>query len=174
MVARGEKEERRVSQRKRQVSHSLRKVDEHTRKQLAAARLDALENDNLAPDMVGADDSDDYQLSSEDDGLGSLGGRKKKKVAKKAGRALQRRGAINRSRGAKSFSVLLEEAEVEDLPSPNYLTAAASPPVAYPPRFFCSICGFTAPYTCVRCGARFCCRKCSLIHCDTRCMKFTA
>ena len=36
--------------------------------QVAAARLDALENDNIAPELGEGDDSDDYILSESSDG----------------------------------------------------------------------------------------------------------
>lgn len=48
------------------------------------------------------------------------------------------------------------------------------PPSNYPPRHFCNVCGFTASYTCVKCGVRYCCIKCYATHQDTRCLKWTA
>lgn len=55
----------------------------------------------------------------------------------------------------------------------NYVTARV-PPSRYPPRHFCAVCGFPSNYTCVQCGARYCCIKCFGIHKGTRCSKFTA
>eukprot|EP00884_Botryococcus_braunii_P013077 jgi/Botrbrau1/21770/Bobra.43_1s0160.1 len=46
------------------------------------------------------------------------------------------------------------------------------PPSHGAPRKWCSVCGFAAPYTCTRCGVRFCSRKCFNTHKDTRCLKF--
>ncbi|NWS09770.1 ZNHI1 protein, partial [Pachyramphus minor] len=42
---------------------------------------------------------------------------------------------------------------------PNYVTAAAAPS-RLPQRHFCAVCGFPSPYTCVTCGARYCCTRC--------------
>eukprot|EP00906_Rhabdomonas_costata_P007004 RCo010124 len=44
-------------------------------------------------------------------------------------------------------------------------------PSRLPPRKFCSICGFFGPYTCTKCGSRFCCLRCKAIHDEQRCMK---
>ena len=64
------------------------------------------------------------------------------------------------------------QADVGHVDRPTYVTAAA-PASVLPPRAFCSVCGFTSGYTCVRCGVRFCSRRCHVVHADTRCMKFT-
>ncbi|KAH0626256.1 hypothetical protein JD844_001139, partial [Phrynosoma platyrhinos] len=50
---------------------------------------------------------------------------------------------------------------------PNYLTACA-PPSNLPQRHFCTVCGFPSNYTCVSCGARYCCVKCLGTHQETR------
>ncbi|XP_070810477.1 zinc finger HIT domain-containing protein 1 isoform X2 [Pituophis catenifer annectens] len=55
---------------------------------------------------------------------------------------------------------------------PNYLTACA-PPSNLPQRHFCTVCGFPSNYTCVSCGARYCCVKCLGTHHETRCLKWT-
>lgn len=70
--------------------------------------------------------------------------------------------------------MVLEEAGLEGYSEPNYLAAAAGPPVAYAPRKFCSVCSMVAAYTCVRCGARYCSQRCYGTHSDTRCLKFMA
>jgi len=79
-------------------------------------------------------------------------------------------------KGPKPLSALLEEARLELLPPgvPSYARAAVGPPrAALQRRKFCSVCGFQAPYTCPRCGMRFCSRKCSGTHAETRCLRFT-
>ena len=53
-----------------------------------------------------------------------------------------------------------------------YSAAAAGLPEGAAPRRWCSVCGFAAPYKCVRCGSRFCTRKCYAVHMETRCLKF--
>lgn len=69
-----------------------------------------------------------------------------------------------------------KQANLEAFPPhvPNYLRAAVGPPSVTSRRHFCTVCGFTANYTCVRCGVRFCCIRCQKIHNDTRCLKFVA
>ncbi len=53
-----------------------------------------------------------------------------------------------------------------------YTAAAVGPPQHKATRKWCSVCGFAAPYKCVRCGSRFCTRKCYAVHIETRCLKF--
>ncbi|KAG9291074.1 hypothetical protein G9A89_012946 [Geosiphon pyriformis] len=74
----------------------------------------------------------------------------------------------------KSLNVLLEESRIELLPpdTPTYLTAGASPS-RYPPRKFCSVCGFLSKYSCKTCGMKYCSTKCKETHEETRCMKYT-
>lgn len=63
------------------------------------------------------------------------------------------------------FHLILKPPEAYNQPS--YVTAVA-PPSKYPPRHFCAVCGFPSNYTCVTCGARYCCVKCLGTHQDTR------
>ena len=74
---------------------------------------------------------------------------------------------------ARTFNALLEQSFIDRAPSdvPTYLTAAAGPSTSSAPRKFCSVCGFVAPYGCARCGMRFCSKKCSAVHAETRCLK---
>ncbi|KOB77722.1 hypothetical protein OBRU01_03229 [Operophtera brumata] len=44
----------------------------------------------------------------------------------------------------------------------------------FPERHFCAVCGFPSNYTCIPCGARYCCVRCLGTHLDTRCLKWTA
>lgn len=78
-----------------------------------------------------------------------------------------------RQRFRKTFSQLVEEDLNANGDDPNYTTAEASPS-RYPPRHFCSVCGFVSNYTCLPCGQRYCSVKCLGTHLDTRCMKWTA
>lgn len=55
--------------------------------------------------------------------------------------------------------------------NPNMLNTIAKAS-KYPRRYFCSVCGFEFKYTCLRCGEKFCCKKCGIIHKETRCLKF--
>eukprot|EP00667_Euglena_gracilis_P022390 EG_transcript_24892 len=65
---------------------------------------------------------------------------------------------------------LSERAVAGETKLPWYATAAAGPS-KLPPRRFCSVCGFRSPYTCTKCGARFCSVRCKGVHDDQRCMK---
>lgn len=49
----------------------------------------------------------------------------------------------------------------------SYSTAKV-PPSKFPERKFCSVCGFPSPYTCVKCGLRYCSGKCLRTHEETR------
>ncbi|KAF9578026.1 Zinc finger HIT domain-containing protein 1 [Lunasporangiospora selenospora] len=55
---------------------------------------------------------------------------------------------------------------------PSYVTATMGPS-KYPPRHFCSVCGWKGIYCCKRCGMRYCDLRCLKTHEETRCMKFT-
>eukprot|EP00241_Pyramimonas_parkeae_P020178 CAMPEP_0114304410 /NCGR_PEP_ID=MMETSP0059-20121206/15772_1 /TAXON_ID=36894 /ORGANISM="Pyramimonas parkeae, Strain CCMP726" /LENGTH=175 /DNA_ID=CAMNT_0001427507 /DNA_START=1 /DNA_END=529 /DNA_ORIENTATION=+ len=125
-----EKVDRRSSKRKRQVAQGLRKVDSETRKQVAAARLDALENDNMVEQVD--EDSDDYVVSSDEDEEEPAFRQPGKKGLSKPGvKKRKTRHANSHTRTkTKPFQTLLEEADLESMPvgSFNYLTAAAAPP----------------------------------------------
>lgn len=54
---------------------------------------------------------------------------------------------------------------------PTYLSVAAGPSTQ-PPRRFCCVCGFFAPYACTRCGSRYCRVKCGDQHKESGCLKF--
>ncbi|KAI8096907.1 zinc finger, HIT-type containing 1 [Halteromyces radiatus] len=73
-----------------------------------------------------------------------------------------------------NLSVLLEDAHLEDYSPdiPTYLTCNAAPS-KYPPRHFCSVCGFSSSYKCLRCGMKYCSLACLNTHKETRCMKWT-
>ncbi|MBA0582702.1 hypothetical protein Gorai_024837 [Gossypium raimondii] len=88
----------------------------------------------------------------------------------------QAKALENARKAPRSFLELLHEANLESLPPhvPSYLRAAVGPPSSTSRRHFCSVCGFSAKYTCVTCGMRFCSCRCQNIHNDTRCMKFVA
>ncbi|OZJ06483.1 hypothetical protein BZG36_00605 [Bifiguratus adelaidae] len=72
----------------------------------------------------------------------------------------------------KNLNILLEESQIAHSLEPTYLTASASPS-RYPPRHFCSVCGFQSKYTCIKCGMKYCSTKCLETHEETRCLKFT-
>lgn len=103
-----------------------------------------------------------------------IGDGKKRKRKKGGGAKRKTRQAATEQRGPRTFAAVLEAANLEDSSDdqPNYLTAAAGPPTDTAPRKWCTVCGFAAPYKCVRCASRFCSRKCYVVHLETRCLKF--
>jgi zinc finger HIT domain-containing protein 1 len=77
-----------------------------------------------------------------------------------------------KQRFRKTFGQLIEEDLNMNPNAPNYASAQALPS-RFPERHFCAVCGFPSNYTCIPCGARYCCVKCLGTHLDTRCMKWT-
>lgn len=164
------------SKRSKKVAQKLSVVTDDDKKRAIKARLEALENDDDVGDEKAAGSDDDFQLEESEDEL-ALGDSRKKKRKKGAGPAKRKtRAAVTEQKGPKPFLVLLEEADLESVPSNqlNYQTAAVGPPAAPAFRKWCTVCGFAAPYKCTRCSSRFCSRKCYSVHSETRCLKFTA
>ncbi|KAG4935184.1 hypothetical protein JHK85_050103 [Glycine max] len=137
----------------------------------ALARLDALENDNAGFEIADANnDDDDASLDEEDQFY------MQKKQSKGTKRKTRQAKALEARRAPRTFLELLHEANLESLPPhvPSYWKAAVGPPSSTSRRHFCTVCGFSANYTCVRCGMRFCSHRCQNVHNDTRCLKFVA
>ena len=62
---------------------------------------------------------------------------------------------------------------MEILSSKTIKILSQVPESRLPPRKLCAVCGFPSSYTCVTCGARYCCLKCLEVHQETRCLKWT-
>ncbi|KAI3759263.1 hypothetical protein L6452_06948 [Arctium lappa] len=164
---------RRMSTRARKVAPkmvaALASTDNRT--QAILARLEALENDNPGAEVVEPNDDDDASLDEDDDQVYH------KKQSKGTKRKTRQAKALETAKKApRTFLELLHDANLESLPPhvPSYLRAAVGPPSSTCRRHFCTVCGFSAKYTCVRCGMRFCAARCQNIHNDTRCLKFVA
>ncbi|KAK9862394.1 hypothetical protein WJX84_009268 [Apatococcus fuscideae] len=170
----GGKSASRRSGRDKKTAQKVAVVGKAERQQAATARLDRLEDDQDAAEILGQQSDDEFRLEDSDEGPQPGEGRKRKKGAKRPGAKRKTRGQLAEQRGPKSFATMLDEADLEDAPedAQNYLTAAAAPSV-YPAHRWCSVCGFAAPYKCVRCGSQCCSRKCFGVHSETRCLKFT-
>ncbi|PHT49926.1 SWR1 complex subunit 6 [Capsicum baccatum] len=165
------------------------------------ARLNALESDNAVVEPQLLDDDDDeasLNMRIKEDLYGSVPFVSSdynyklfclftsvhfilipvfhKKYPKGTKRKTRQAKALENKRAPKSFFELLNEANLESLPPqvPTYLKAAVGPPSSSSHCHFCTVCGFSANYTCVQCGMRFCSIKCQTIHNDTRCLKFVA
>lgn len=78
-----------------------------------------------------------------------------------------------KQRFRKTFAQLVEE-DLNVNPNPPNYACAQAPPSRFPDRHFCAVCGYPSNYTCIPCGARYCCVKCLGTHLDTRCLKWTA
>ncbi|KAI5684068.1 hypothetical protein M9H77_05296 [Catharanthus roseus] len=163
---------RRMSTRARKIAPKMAAAlaSSDNRTQAILARLDALENDNAAIETVQPMDDDDEASLDDDDQV------YQKRQSKGTKRKTRQAKALEARRAPRTFLELLNEANLESLPShvPSYLRAAVGPPSSTSRRHFCTVCGFTATYTCVQCGMRFCCIRCQTIHKDTRCLKFVA
>ncbi|KAL3150049.1 hypothetical protein ABBQ38_013399 [Trebouxia sp. C0009 RCD-2024] len=159
--------------RQRKVSTKIAAVTDADRRNAATARLEALETDHdTAPTFQDSDDEFVLEDSDEDEPqLGKSRGKKRGKLI----RTRKTRGMLaDKQKGPKSFAVMLEEAELDQLPPevPSYLTAAVGPSKIASARKWCSVCGNLSPYTCPRCGSAFCSKKCYPVHIETRCLKF--
>ncbi|KAK1431412.1 hypothetical protein QVD17_07871 [Tagetes erecta] len=168
---------RRMSTRARKVAPKMAAALASTdnRTQAILARLEALENDNPGAEIVEPNDDDDDAAAAsldEDDDL--VFHKKHPKGTKRKTR--QAKALETAKKAPRTFLELLHDANLESLPPhvPTYLRAAVGPPSSTCRRHFCTVCGFSAKYTCVRCGMRFCAVRCQTIHNDTRCLKFVA
>ncbi|KAM0953789.1 putative Zinc finger, HIT-type [Dioscorea sansibarensis] len=164
---------RRTSSRTRKVASkmvaALTSADNRT--QAVLARLEALESDNAGAEVVEANDDEDASLDEDDQVY------IQKKLSKSTKRKTRQAIALeNAKKAPRTFMELIHDSNLESLPPhvPTYLRAAVGPPGSSSRRHFCTVCGFTANYTCVRCGMRFCSCRCQNIHNDTRCLKFVA
>lgn len=156
---------------------SRRILDDASRQRRARKALERLECDNNQDDphadLVMSKKA--LSLFQDEGGDNNVQERRTKRKAKTL--------EYYKQRFRKNFSQLLEEevsavmtdGEEEDGesgPVPGYLTAQV-PESRLPPRKLCAVCGFPSTYTCVTCGARYCCLKCLEVHQETRCLKWT-
>lgn len=164
---------RRMSTRTRRVAPKMvaALASNDNRTQAVLARLEALENDNAGAEVVEVNDDSDASLDEDDDQVFQKRQSKSTKRKTRQAKALE-----NAKKAPRTFLELLHEANLESLPPfvPSYLRAAVGPPSSIARRHFCTVCGFSSNYTCVRCGMRFCSTRCQNIHNDTRCLKFVA
>lgn len=156
---------------------SRRILDDASRQRRARKALERLESDNNQDDphadLVMSKKA--LSLFQDEGGDNNVQERRTKRKAKTL--------EYYKQRFRKNFSQLLEEemsavmtdGDEEDEtggPVPGYL-AAQVPESRLPPRKLCAVCGFPSSYTCVTCGARYCCLKCLEVHQETRCLKWT-
>ncbi|XP_066266156.1 zinc finger HIT domain-containing protein 1-like [Branchiostoma lanceolatum] len=139
-----------------------RVIDNITRLKRQRRQIENLERDNFHDDPHANLVLVNKKLPQFSDTNDSPATKKKKKT----------RGDHFKQRFRKNFQTLLEEEQLSIRGGPNYLTAQV-PPSEYPERKFCAVCGFPSNYTCVTCGARYCCVRCLGTHQDTRCLKWT-
>ncbi|KAJ0979281.1 hypothetical protein J5N97_014755 [Dioscorea zingiberensis] len=137
---------RRTSSRTRKFATkmvaALTSADNRTQAMLA--RLEALESDNAGAEVVEVNDDEDASLDDDD----QMYIQKKSKYTKRKTR--QAKALENTKKAPRTFVELIHESNLESLPPhvPTYLRAAVGPPGSSSRRHFCSVCGFTANYTC--------------------------
>jgi len=90
----------------------------------------------------------------------------------KAKKKKKRKKSFRRVRKYNFDRVVEEEEERNKDKEFTYFSVQAEPSL-FPPRHFCSVCGFFSNYTCTKCGSRFCCVRCKNTHEESRCLKFT-
>lgn len=157
------------------MSTRVAAVTDADRRSAVNARLEALETDHDAAPTF-QDSDEEFQLDDSDEEEPELGRSRGKKKGKLT-RTRKTRGMLaDKQKGPKSFAVMLEEAELDQLPPevPTYLTAAVGPSRTASARKWCSVCSNPSSYTCTRCGSFFCSKKCYPVHIETRCLKFVA
>ncbi|KAI9254868.1 hypothetical protein BY458DRAFT_492853 [Sporodiniella umbellata] len=85
--------------------------------------------------------------------------------------------STRKARGSRTANVYSTRTNLNALlemnPTIGYKACLVSPSI-YPPRNFCSVCGYPSSYKCLKCGMRYCSTKCLETHCETRCLKWTA
>lgn len=146
------------------------------RKEFESARLESLESDNYneigaaAAETAEEEQDGSYVPGGGDSPVPTL---KKKKVSKKM------KAKIKLVYEKKNLTDLMEQEERraqeefmdKGTKIATYYSIAVGPS-KIPKRHFCSVCGFEAPYTCKKCGMRFCSVSCNETHSETRCLKF--
>ncbi|GBB92149.1 hypothetical protein RclHR1_19700007 [Rhizophagus clarus] len=142
-----------------------KEIDEATRRKNIEIHLNELEKDNY------------QEIPELEIVTGTIS--KPRRVSDLADTSQHRKSKRTKSQHIKSiskrsFKALLDESRIAEKPLdiPTYLTAAAKPS-RYPPRKFCSVCGFISAYACKKCGMKYCSLKCKETHEETRCMKYT-
>ncbi|XP_061359942.1 SWR1 complex subunit 6 isoform X2 [Gastrolobium bilobum] len=138
---------RRMSSRTRKVASKMASAlaSSDNRTQAALARLDALENDNAGFEVADPNNDDDEASLDDDDQVYM-----QKKQSKGTKRKTRGAKALEARKAPRTFLELLHEANLESLPPhvPSYWKAAVGPPSSTSRRHFCTVCGFSANYTC--------------------------
>ncbi|KAK7089935.1 zinc finger HIT domain-containing protein 1-like isoform X2 [Littorina saxatilis] len=148
---------------RQKTAEQKRVLDDVSRRRRQRKVLEALEFDNFSEDPH-ADLKMSKKAPKFEEAM-DVNGPSSKKRRKSRGDFKQRY--------RKTFAALLEEEQMVNREGVTYFSASA-PPSPLPERHFCAVCGFSSNYTCVQCGARFCCIRCLGTHQDTRCLKWTA
>ncbi|GAA5814816.1 zinc finger, HIT-type containing 1 [Helicostylum pulchrum] len=86
---------------------------------------------------------------------------------------------LRKSRGQRGHNIYSTKTNLNSLLEESPVTAhcyqtCQVTPSTYPARRFCSVCGFTSDYKCLKCGMKYCSTKCLSTHTETRCLKWTA
>lgn len=183
-------------QRKRKVSSRLTGLDNAAVNDARERWLDTLEDDqaqaNEEAELLNDADDAAYPGSEVDDIAGSSTATmarkpptKKKRLRTSVRQAVDDYDEQHGDGGAKgkqrleqwnmSLVRMLQEEQGVRRPKmmPSLSDIEAKPSVC-PPRRFCIVCGFAAPYTCSKCASRFCSLQCAGVHEQTQCLKLMA
>ncbi len=131
--------------------------------QAIANRLYQLEKDTQEEDEVSAIS----QAGDEEDEVFSKNNKRKKHAD--VGKRVEKKTRVVQE--VKSLlQIMREEDDRKAIGAPSYASIAALPSEKAP-RLFCSVCGQISKYSCLKCGARFCCVKCQETHKESRCTR---
>lgn len=137
-------------------------LDDATRQRRARQAIEALDNDNFHDDPHG-DLVANKNAPKFKDTLNSSESKRGKR---------SRTADYYKFKYRKTFSQMVEYETLCRAEEPKF-TGAVVPPSNFPPRNFCSPCGFPSHYNCITCGAKYCSVACLKIHSETRCLKWT-
>eukprot|EP00916_Digyalum_oweni_P020371 GHVL01033925.1.p1 GENE.GHVL01033925.1~~GHVL01033925.1.p1 ORF type:complete len:122 (-),score=27.48 GHVL01033925.1:715-1080(-) len=120
--------------------------------------------------MGASDDSDFFSEGDDDDDMKS---KKKKKKAKAAVRGSKNASSSSGKRCRKDLTVVLWQDRLtsHEKDPPIAWEQISVGPSLYPPRQYCSVCGFFSNIRCHQCGTRTCGLRCTQIHKDTKCSR---
>ena len=157
----------RTSKRVKTINHLIRKVDENTRNLVLQSKIDDLESDFYdSPNRLAEDTgSEDFEFDKTNEKVDKRGRKAIPKIKK-------RKKNIN-TLLKKNFNLkkIIKEERLEESPGLNFVSIKL-PKSNYPPRKFCSVCNKFSKYTCTRCGARYCDKRCWNMHKEIQCIKF--
>ncbi|KAM9960069.1 hypothetical protein ACTFIW_007302 [Dictyostelium discoideum] len=157
------------SKRKSQISKRYRVTSEEDRRNLKekviSARLESLDDDNEQQPIGSRGDDEDNDYNDDENEVVYTTPVNKKRLFIAREKKKNEKKSMNLN-----FNDVLEKSYLETFPDhvPTYISVQSKPSI-FPPRHFCSICGYIGAYTCKQCSSRYCSIKCFNYHNETRC-----